>query len=64
MIVFISVAAADADPDAVDDDLRPDAVYFCQAHGLERSLDLPQARGRVPPVHGPVVLTVVCVHQS
>ena len=28
---------------------------------FERAVDVPQARGRVAPVHGPVVLTVVCV---
>ena len=49
VIVFTGVAAADAHPDAVHDDVWLDAVDV-------RALDLPQARG---PVHGPVVLTVV-----
>ena len=61
VIVFTGVAAADAHPDAVHDDLWFDAVDVGAADGLERALDLPQARGRVAPVHGPVVLTVVCV---
>ena len=54
VIVFTGVAAADAHPDAVHDDVWLDAVDV-------RALDLPQARGRVAPVDGPVVLTVVCV---
>ena len=49
VIVFTGVAAADAHPDAVHDDVWLDAVDV-------RALDLPQARG---PVHGPVGLTVV-----
>ena len=50
-VVVPRVAAADAHPDAVHHNLWVDAVDV-------RALDLPQARG---PVHGPVVLTVVCV---
>ena len=52
-------AAADAHPDAVHHNLWIDALDVRAADGLERPLDLPQARGRVAPVHGPVVLTVV-----
>ena len=60
-LISTQVAAADAHSDAVHDDLWVDAVDVRAADGLERALDLPQARGRVPPVDGPVVLTVVCV---
>ncbi len=54
-----TLCAADAHPDAVHDDLWFDAVDVGAADGLERALDLPQARGRVAPVDGPVGLTVL-----